>query len=93
MRRSNLGSSLAGLTIISGFGHRFEEVIFQGEQSAMTDEHLRRAPSPNLRTRPATMLTAIGLCLLIIVMQLAPDLQALSSRFTTAASASTSISR
>ncbi len=59
----------------------------------MTDDHQRRAPTPHLHTRPATMLTAIGLCLLIIVIQLAPDLQNLSSRFTTAASASTTTAR
>jgi hypothetical protein len=38
------------------------------------------------------MLTAIGLCLLIMLIQLVPDIQDASSRFTTA-SASTSISR
>ena len=59
----------------------------------MTDVHQRRVPNPHLRTRPATMVTAIGLCVLIIAIQLAPDLQELSSRFTTAASASTSVAR
>ncbi len=59
----------------------------------MTDERTRRAPNPHLRTRPATMLTAIGLCLLIIAIQLVPDIQDLSARFTTVASASTTAAR
>ena len=59
----------------------------------MTDERTRRAPNPHLRTRPATMLTAIGLCLLIIAIQLVPDIQDLSTRFTTVASASTTAAR
>jgi len=59
----------------------------------MTDDRPRRLPNPHLRTRPATMVTAIGLCLLIIAMQLVPDLQDLPSRFTTAASPSTSAAR
>ncbi len=59
----------------------------------MTDERTRRAPNPHLRTRPATMLTAIGLCLIIIAMQLAPNILDLSSRFTTVASASTTAAR
>lgn len=59
----------------------------------MTDERTRRAPNPHLRTRPATMLTAIGLCLIIIAIQLVPDIQDLSTRFTTVASASTTAAR
>jgi hypothetical protein len=59
----------------------------------MTDDHFRRAPNPHLRTRPATMLTAIGLCAIIIAMQLAPQIHDLSSRFSTAASASTTAAR
>lgn len=58
----------------------------------MTDERHQRVPNPHLRTRPATMLTAIGLCLIIIMIQLVPEIQDVSSRFTTA-SASTSITR
>ena len=58
----------------------------------MTDDRQRRVPNPHLRTRPATMLTAIGLCVIIMLIQLVPDIQDLSSRFTTA-SASTSIAR
>jgi hypothetical protein len=38
------------------------------------------------------MLTAIGLCVIIMLIQLVPDIQDASSRFT-AASASTSIAR
>ncbi|HZQ00981.1 MAG TPA: hypothetical protein VFB13_15675 [Reyranella sp.] len=59
----------------------------------MTDDHRRRAPNPHLRTRPATMVTAIGLCLIIIAIQLVPDIQDLSSRFTTVPSASTTAAR
>jgi hypothetical protein len=59
----------------------------------MTDDQPRRALNPHLRTRPATMVTAIGLCLIIIAMQLVPDLQDLSTRFTTVASASTTAAR
>ena len=59
----------------------------------MTGERSPRGRTPHLRTRPATMLTAIGLCLIIIAIQLVPDFQDLSSRFTTVASASTSTAR
>jgi hypothetical protein len=41
----------------------------------MTDERKKRQPTPHLQTRPATMITAIGLCLLILVIQLVPQLQ------------------
>lgn len=41
----------------------------------MTDQPTRRAPTPHLQTRPATMLTAIGLCALIVLMQLVPEIQ------------------
>ena len=59
----------------------------------MTDDRPRRQPNPHLRTRPATMVTAIGLCLLIIAIQLVPDLQDLPARVTTAASPSTTAAR
>ena len=32
-----------------------------------------KAPAPVLKTRPATMLTAIGLCVFIMIMQLLPE--------------------
>ncbi len=41
----------------------------------MTDHPTRRTPTPHLQTRPATMLTAIGLCALIVLMQLVPEVQ------------------
>ena len=41
----------------------------------MTDQRTRREPTPHLQTRPATMLTAIGLCALIVLMQLVPEVQ------------------
>jgi len=39
----------------------------------MSDDSRVNDPRPILRTRPATMLTAIGLCLFIMVMQLLPQ--------------------
>jgi type II secretory pathway component PulF len=59
----------------------------------MTDERQQRVLNPHLRTRPATMVTAIGLCMIIMLIQLVPDLQDLSSRFTTTSSASTTAAR
>ena len=41
----------------------------------MTDERKKRQPTPHLQTRPATMITAIGLCLLIMLIQLVPQSQ------------------
>jgi len=39
----------------------------------MSDDRRAKRPTPVLRTRPATMLTAIGLCVFIMVMQLLPQ--------------------
>ena len=39
----------------------------------MPDNRRVKDPTPVLRTRPATMLTAIGLCVFIMVMQLLPQ--------------------
>jgi hypothetical protein len=39
----------------------------------MSDVRRAKAPTPVLRTRPATMLTAIGLCVFIMVIQLLPQ--------------------
>ena len=39
----------------------------------MSDDRRAKAPTPVLRIRPATMLTAIGLCVFIMVMQLVPQ--------------------
>jgi hypothetical protein len=55
----------------------------------MTDERKKRKPTPHLQTRPATMMTAIGLCLLIMVMQLVPQFQNGTTRL--AGTVSTSI--
>ena len=41
----------------------------------MSDERWAEGPKPVLRTRPATMLTAVGLCVLIMVMQLVPQIR------------------
>jgi hypothetical protein len=49
------------------------------EWFAMPDERRAHAPTPHLRTRPATMLTAIGLCVVIVAMQLVPDIRDLTS--------------
>lgn len=52
----------------------------------MSDERRAPTPQPHLRTRPATMLTAIGLCLLIMIMQLAPETRDSISRLASATS-------
>lgn len=39
----------------------------------MSDDRRAQSPTPVLRTRPATMLTAIGLCVFIMVLQLLPE--------------------
>lgn len=39
----------------------------------MPDERRLRGQAPVLRTRPATMLTAIGLCVLIMILQFVPE--------------------
>jgi len=41
----------------------------------MTDARRASTPTPYLRTGPATMLTAIGLCLLLMIMQLMPEMR------------------
>ncbi|HLG46889.1 MAG TPA: hypothetical protein VKY24_11675 [Reyranella sp.] len=43
----------------------------------MTERRTRRELTPHLQTRPATMLTAIGLCALIVLIQLVPDVQSM----------------
>jgi hypothetical protein len=55
----------------------FYKVIL--EWSAMPDERRAQSPKPVLRTRPATMLTAIGLCVLIMVIQLVPQIRDISA--------------
>ncbi len=47
-----------------------------------------RKPTPHLQTRPATMLTAIGLCVIIMLIQLVPEFQATSPRIPTSVTAS-----
>jgi hypothetical protein len=47
------------------------------EVSVMTERRTRREPVPHLQTRPATMLTAIGLCALIVLIQLVPEVQSM----------------
>jgi hypothetical protein len=54
-------------------GVPFYEAIL--EWSAMPDKRRAQGPKPVLRTRPATMLTAIGLCVLIMVIQLVPQIR------------------
>jgi hypothetical protein len=72
-----------------GLAHHFgqQAVIFDEailEWFAMPDERQAHAPTPLLKTRPATMLTAIGLCAMIIVMQLVPDIRDMTSNRTPA---------
>jgi len=38
-----------------------------------------RKPTPHLQTRPATMLTAIGLCVIIMLIQLVPEFQTMGA--------------
>jgi hypothetical protein len=59
----------------------FVEVI-QG-MSAMTDQRQKREPKPHLQTRPATMITAIGLCVIIMLIQLVPQIQDAATRLQT----------
>jgi len=51
--------------------------------SAMSDQHNKREPNPHLQTRPATMITAIGLCLIIMLIQLVPEINDAASRLQT----------
>jgi hypothetical protein len=53
------------------------------ERSVMSDKRRGRTPTPILRTRAATMLTAIGLCLFIMVVQFMPEIRGLGSRMPT----------
>ena len=63
---------------------------FLKEGSVMSDDRRAKAPTPVLRTRPATMLTAIGLCVFIMVMQLMPQFSDSGlNRITTATTATT----
>jgi len=54
----------------------------------MTDHAKARKPVPHLQTRPATMLTAIGLCVIIMLIQLVPEFQTGGSRIPTSVTAS-----
>ena len=40
----------------------------------------KRELKPHLQTRPATMITAIGLCVLIMLMQFMPQIQEAAER-------------
>jgi hypothetical protein len=59
----------------------------------MSNERLAHVPTPHLRTRPATMLTAIGLCVIIMLLQLVPEIQDTGSRSANAASTTVSAAR
>ena len=39
----------------------------------MSDDHRGPSPLPVLRTRPATMLTALGLCVFVMIIQIVPE--------------------
>ncbi len=49
----------------------------------MSDQHHKREPNPHLQTRPATMITAIGLCLIIMLIQLMPEINDAATRLQT----------
>jgi len=71
-----------GLLIFRVSAQGFEEVI--REMSAMPDQRQRKhEPRPHLQTRPATMITAIGLCLIIMLIQLVPQIQDVATRLQT----------
>ena len=55
--------------------------------SAMTDQRQKREPKPHLQTRPATMITAIGLCVLIMLIQLVPEIKDTAPRLQTISNA------
>ena len=44
----------------------------------MTDNRPKQAPTPHLQTRPATMITAIGLCAIIVLIQLVPEISSVA---------------
>jgi hypothetical protein len=49
----------------------------------MSDQSQKRELKPHLHTRPATMITAIGLCLIIMLIQLMPEINDAASRLQT----------
>ncbi len=55
----------------------------------MSDERRASAPNPHLRTRPATMITAIGLCIVVMLMQLVPEFRDAGSRLSAPSPAAT----
>jgi hypothetical protein len=55
----------------------------------MSDQRQKREPKPHLQTRPATMITAIGLCVLIMLIQLVPQIQDAAARLQTTTISST----
>jgi hypothetical protein len=44
----------------------------------MTDHRQKPGPTPHLQTRPATMITAIGLCAIIVLLQVVPEIQSMT---------------
>ena len=83
MRQGALVYDSLGLAQYCGPVGRLFVKQFFSEGSVMPDKRRGHSPPPVLRTRPATMLTAIGLCLFIVVTQLMPDLRGLGSRVST----------
>ena len=59
----------------------------------MSDDRRAKGPTPVLRTRPATMLTAIGLCVFIMVMQLLPQFTDGGLNRTSSATVTTTVAR
>ena len=50
----------------------------------MSDVRRMQGPTPVLRTRPATILTAMGLCVFIMIIQLVPEFRDGPSRLSSA---------
>jgi hypothetical protein len=59
----------------------------------MSDDRRAKSPTPVLRTRPATMLTAIGLCVFIMVMQLLPQFSESGLNRTSTTTVTTAVAR
>ncbi len=50
----------------------------------MTDQARARTPVPHMQTRPATVVTAVGLCAIIMLIQFVPEFQSIDVRLPTA---------
>ena len=55
----------------------------------LDEQRVVYAPTPHLRTRPATVLTALGLCVIIMLIQFTPGMEDRISRQSPSPMAST----